>query len=59
MYSFDLTWRLEIIILILIFIFFWELLSSLGEVNVAATSAATDDVIQVDLLHIILIRLIG
>ena len=53
-------WCLEVIILLLV-ILLWELLGSLHEVDLAATSASSigDDVVGIDLLHVVVIGLIG
>jgi hypothetical protein len=52
---------LKVIIVVLIVVLLGELLSSLSEVDLAATGAATvgDDVLKIDLLHVILILLIS
>lgn len=53
-------WGLEVIILILV-ILLWKLLGSLREVNLASTGASSigDDVVGVDLLHVVVISLIN
>jgi hypothetical protein len=46
---------LEVVIVILIFVVIRRvLLGSLGEVNNTASGAASNDIVQVDLLHIVL-----
>ena len=49
----------EVIIVVLIVVFLGELLSCLGEVDIAATSALTEDVFRIDLLHVVFIWLVG
>lgn len=54
-------WGFEISIIILVLVILWKLLSCLGEVDLAATSASTiaDDVTGIDLLHVVIIRFIN
>lgn len=51
----------EISIVILVLVILWELLSCLGEVDLAATSASTtaDDVTGIDLLHVVIIGFVN
>jgi hypothetical protein len=52
--------RLEILIIILVIIILRRMLfGGLGEINLAASGAATDHVIQVNLLHVVLVFLLG
>lgn len=55
-----LDWGDEVVVLILIVVL-WELLGGLGEVDLATTGASAigDDVAWVDLLHVVLVDLVG